>query len=307
MSALILDVGWHEDVSMEDYLRVPALSSSGELVFDRSAAHFKEELDNPSDPTVRMKMGTALHAALLEPDLFATQYVGLEPCQAELKSGKRKGEPCGNAGKVYRDGASYCGTHDPEPDAPDEGGIIAMPSQTMDSIEGMKNAVLSHPDASGFFRGKGASELTGIARDPGTGVLLKIRLDRSLDRAEWIHTDLKMCPDASQEAFTKHAGRMGYVRKAAFYRHVLALLDREVRASSLVAVEDQRPHGCQVFLLDEGDIAGFRRDIEANVRRYAECLKTGVWPAYESGLRELKLKPWNEPTTDEDEGADWAA
>lgn len=298
---IALGVGWHENVPMEDYLRIPALSSSAELVLDRSPAHFRERQLNPTDETDRMRMGTALHLAVLEADLFAARCIALDPCEAELKSGKRKGEPCGNAGKAYRDGVSYCGTHDPTPDAPDPEGRVILSADKMQQVEGMRDAVLAHPEAGAYFRGAGSNELTGIARDPDTGILLKIRVDRFVDRAAWVHPDLKMCPDASADAFAKHAGRMGYVRKAAFYRHVFDLLGREVTASALIAVEDARPHGCQVFLLDEGDIAGFRRKIRHNIARYAHCLERDEWPAYESGMRELKLRPWDDPNYDEDE------
>lgn len=290
-----LDVGWHEDVPMETYLAIPALSSSGEITFDRSPAHYYEAQKQPDQDTIRKRLGSALHAALLEPDLFKRRWITLEPCQQELATGKRAGEPCGNPGVAIRDGRSYCGVHDPEKGKPVENARYILPQHEMGKIPGMVAAIQRHPTARRYFEGRGVSELVGIARDP-SGALLKIRLDRSIDRAEWIHADVKMCADASPDAFSRHAGRMNYVRKMAFYRYVFELLGREVRASALVAVEDQPPHGVKPYLLDENQIAGFKTQIARNVRRYAECVKRNDWSeTYGDGNGELILKPWDAP------------
>ena len=54
-------------------------------------------------------------------------------------------------------------------------------------------------DDAEYFRGRGCSELVGVWRDPETGVLCKIRLDRKIDRAEWIHTDIKTTANAFRQ------------------------------------------------------------------------------------------------------------
>lgn len=42
---------------------------------DRSPAHLKEYLDNPQDETKALRIGKALHCAVLEPELFDLEYV----------------------------------------------------------------------------------------------------------------------------------------------------------------------------------------------------------------------------------------
>lgn len=282
--------GWHEDLSLEDYLAIPAMSASGLLEFRRSPTHYRWAQQNPKEATPAMKEGSALHLALLEPHLFEGRYVALGQCEGK----KGDGDRCTYQGSVYRAGSSFCKTHDPQKGEPQDPAIHVMAAEALERIEGMRKAVLAHPDAAQFFRGKGRSEVTGVWRDEASGVLCKIRLDRDIDRA-FIHADVKTCPDASDEAFTKHAGRMGYVTKAAWYRRGMAALGREATASVLIAVEQKPPHGCQTFLLDEGDLAALAADFDRTLASYAECLERDEWPSYPGGLRALKLKPWDLP------------
>lgn len=294
-----VQTGWFFDMPMDEYLAIPALSSSGLERFRRSPAHYRYERDHPKPATDAMKLGTALHSALLEPDLFAAQYVTVGQCEGVKKDGER----CGYGGSVYRDGSSYCGRHDPGKGAPMAEGVEVVSEDALARVQGMRDAVLSHPEARQFFRGRGASEVTGIWRDEETGVLCKIRLDRQIDRAA-IHADVKTCKDASTEGFTRQAGRMGYGRKAAFYRRGMEALRTPAIASVLIAVESQPPHGCQAFLLDEDQLNRLGRDIDSDLSRYAECLRTGEWPGYATGLRALELKPWDMPGDDNNDTDD---
>jgi hypothetical protein len=174
-------------------------------------------------------------------------------------------------------------------------GIEVMPAEALTRIEGMRKAVLDHPNAGGFFRGKGRSEVVGIWRDRATGVLCKIRLDREIDRAAWIHADVKTCADASVKIFPRHAARMGYVHRSAWYRRGLEALGRPATASVLIAVERTKPHGVQPFLLNERDLGVIGGTIDAQLHQFAECLQRDVWPGYPDGLRELSLPPWELP------------
>lgn len=281
--------GWYEGLSLSEYLAIPAMSASGLVEFNRSPAHFRYCADHPKEPTDAMREGTALHLALLEPRLFEGAYVALGQCEGQTKDGR----PCSYQGSVYRSGLSFCKTHDPQKGDPMDPGIQVISEDALQRIEGMKRAVLSHPDACRFFVGKGRSEVTGIARDPETGVLLKIRLDRDLGRAS-IHADVKTCTDASEAGFARQVGRMLYALRSQFYRRVMKLLDRPAIGSVLIAVEKQPPHGCAAYLLDEGDLAGFDPVIDRALAQYAECLRTNTWPGYPAGLRQLKLLPWDE-------------
>lgn len=301
---MIVAPGWYKDIPMADYLAIDAMSSSGIELFRRSPLHFKVRPEDKETPA--KKEGTALHLALLEPEKFKGRYISVGRCEA-TKSDRTR---CTYNGSVIRLEAgkahSYCGTHDPFKGRVEEG-IEIMPAEALDRIEGMRQAVLAHPDARQFFVGRGASELVGVWKDPATGVLCKIRLDRQIDRADFIHADLKSTADASEDAFRRTAGRLGYHRKCSWYRRGMAELGKPATSSVLIAVESPKPHGCATYILDEVQLKKVGQAIDGLLYRYAECLETGNFPGYDTGLRHLSFAKWDMPAEQRGEGAEWDA
>lgn len=330
MEATEITTGWHYGLTAEEYFAIPALSASGVEEMRVSPAHHHYRRTNPRTPTAAMSLGTALHAALLEPLLFEARYVALGRCEAL----KKDGGPCTNAAtrlRAYDDGitagwtieaggrplSAFCGVHDPAKDIPEAApeGIALVAEADLARVNGMCAAVLAHPEARQWFRGKGRSEVVGVWRDEVTGVLCKIRVDREIERASWIHMDVKTTVDASPDAFARKVGALGYHRRAAWYRRGMEALGREVTASVLVAVETEArfdsgrgpEHGCVAYLLDERDLTAVGGEIDRYLVTYAECLKSGVWPGYPTRFQPLSVKPWDLPTnTDnaETEGSD---
>lgn len=305
----IVRTGWIEGMSMADYLAIPALSASGLWLFSqRSPAHYKAAQDEPREETDEQRTGTALHTALLEPELFDSSYIVLGQCVANTDNGK--GKRCTNPGKVRRGepfDSDYCGVHDPAKGQPMPEGTRIVKVDEIDSIRGMRDAVLKHETARKFFVGKGRSEVVGVWRDKATGVLCKIRLDRQLERAAFIHADVKTCQDASTAAFPRQAARMGYVHRSAWYRRGMEALGTPATASVLVAVERDRPHGVNVFALEEKDLGIIGGTIDAKIREYAECLERDEWPAYPAGIRHLSLPAWALPEQEFSNQNEWAA
>ena len=284
-----IEVGWHEGLTMEEYLAIDAMSASGIEQLRKSPLHFRYYRDNPKPSTPAMELGTALHMALLEPLLFEGQYVTLGQCEAQ----KRSGFPCENQGSVYRDGSSYCGVrgHDPLEGEPMDPGVHVLSQDAMADLQGMTAAIQAHPRARTFFQGRGDYELTGIWRDEETGVLCKMRIDRDVERSLLI-ADLKSARDASPHGFQRDAAKMGYHRKAAFYRRGCDALGRERNSSVLIVPENEPPYPVAVYLLDEDDLAASNREITRHLNRYAMCLGDDHWPGYGDEMMTLKMPLW---------------
>ena len=294
----MLPDGWHYDVSMETYLADPAFSSSDSVKLDKTPLTFRHDKGRPRVEMKPMREGTALHLAVLEPEAFEGHYIVLGQCDATKKG---DGMRCTNPGTFYRDGLSYCGVkgHDPYggKDTPMDPAIHVMEEDAMDRLALAQASVLGHAEAKKFFHGQGRSEVTGIYTDPATGVRMKIRLDRDIDRVS-LHTDLKYTADISDQGFKRQAGRMGWVQRSAFYRRVMAALGKPAIGSVIIAVESGPPHDCRTFLLAEGDIVAFDKKIDGLLATYAECSATGVWPGYPQVLTPLKLNSWDLPYED---------
>src|SRR5690606_39465824 len=74
-------------MSNEEYHSLPdSISKSGLDLIARSPAHYRYA--ERREPTRAMVIGTAIHAAILEPDVFATEYLLLrsEEHTSELQS-----------------------------------------------------------------------------------------------------------------------------------------------------------------------------------------------------------------------------
>ncbi len=289
--------GWHRDLPMTDYLSVRAMSASGLETFRRSPMHYKWRSETPpEDTTAALARGSALHLALLEPDLFEAQVVKAGSCEALYKSGARKGEPCGSA-TASRDfmGRWACGRHGGE--NPVDG---ALPADEFETVLAMRDAVLAHPRASSILAGAGETEITGVWEEPETGVLCKIRPDRLVHRAS-ILPDLKSTRDASPDFFFRQAETLGYWRKAAFYRRGCAALGKPLTASALIAVESAEPFGVAVYLLDEDHLRAADEEVGRLLRRFAMCATDDHWPGYGDEFQTLRRPAWalSQETDDE--------
>jgi len=61
--------------SRADYDACPGLNQSAAKLLLVSPAHFKDYLDSPRKETAALRMGTLVHQATLEPELFSTQLI----------------------------------------------------------------------------------------------------------------------------------------------------------------------------------------------------------------------------------------
>lgn len=68
--------GVYGDLSNAEYHGGPGISKSGLDLMDKAPATYRYVTDNPKDreETPAMRIGTAVHAAILEPDMFAATY-----------------------------------------------------------------------------------------------------------------------------------------------------------------------------------------------------------------------------------------
>jgi hypothetical protein len=172
----------YRDMSMDDYLAIDAVSSSMISDVDEHCvayARWRRAQPRERDRTFTTQArGTALHAAVLEPQKFKLAYIPTLGCEAVLKSGKRAGSVCGaSSGRLVRnpDGSCLmlCGTHD-DGSLPDDDRIGLSPDSATE-VDGMVDAVKR---AAGPVIEKALyRELTMTWTDDETGLLMKARPD----------------------------------------------------------------------------------------------------------------------------------
>jgi len=259
MSDAVLPEGVHESVPPEIYHRHPAYSR-GDIVMAEVPAKMRWAKDHPGEDkrTPDKDFGAALHTALLEPDLFMARHI----VNTKFKDFRT------NEAKNWRD------------EIHSRGGTI-LSEEEYDALTQMVQNAREHPQFGSIFRLPNTRrEVTIIARDPATGVLLRARYD-ILPPGNVI-PDLKTCRDASAEGFGKAVWDMQYGFQAAHYLKVYNLAHEKKREEFVYfCLEKEPPYLCALYVVPH-ELIEYCANIERQ-RLYviAECERTGRWPGYE--------------------------
>lgn len=271
--------GIYPNLSFGDYQRIDAVNQSLLKHFAHSPAHARYEMLHPSEPSASMTMGTAVHAAVLEPDRFKADYVVAPKCDKRTNAGKAEWADfeAANKGKDW------------------------LPEAEYQNALAMASAVRAHPQARALLDGRGKNELTAVWLDEETGVKCKARIDRLTTITDCIDghdhnwptiVDIKTTRDASRDKFAKSMIDYGYHIQAAFYIDGLYAIQPVNRLWHIIAVENVPPFGAAVYRIAPASIELGRAKYREHLRRYANCMESGVWPGYPQDIVELDVPAW---------------
>ena len=260
----------HEGLSNEAYHSLKAVSPSQIKVLGRSPLHYfdrflAEDRERP-EPTAAMLLGTALHTAVLEPELWdSTIAVPPQTFDRRTKVGKELA-------------AAF--------DAESAGKIVLAPDDA-DQVRRMADAVRKHPAAGFLLELPGRREASYTWEDPQTGLQCKTRPDwHSLDGR--LVVDVKTTRDASRAEFAKSIANLDYHVQAAWNRAAIG-----AEQFLTIAVESTRPFAVAVYPASEAMIAAGDRRIEAAMAQLAQCWASGEWPGYGDIIAEpIELPGW---------------
>ena len=261
--------------------RVDVASASGLKQMLRSPAHFKHWATHPEDDKTSpaLTFGRALHAAILEPDVFLRTYAVVEagapkyPTAAQWNA--KKSNPESEAAKAWWK----------EWEA-NNAGRIRLSLDDYDRAQRMADSARSHPVAAGLVVG-GDREITFRWVDEATGLQCQSRADLYA-RGEFL-MDVKSCRDASAEGFARAVAGYHYDLQAAHYVEGVRACGDSIRWFVFLAIESEAPYVCQPFVLDaKAEERGWNLRQRA-ITRQAECLRTGRWPGYSEQLGEVHL------------------
>lgn len=251
------------ELSNADYHREEGISKSGLDLIARSPAHYRYAARR--EPSKAMSLGTATHAAILEPDAFASEYLVLRDA-ADRRSA------------VYKDA---CKSRDPA--------TLLLGSEA-DQIAGMQEAVRSNPHAMALLA-NGQPEVSVFTTDPVTGVIVRIRVDWLT--ADGQPVDLKTTADASDDAFGKSVWNYRYHVQDVFYCDVLEwAFGVPVEPMQFLAVESELPHGCTIHRIPHDFRQYARKLYRADLNRYAECVASGHWPGIDGAPHVTQMPGW---------------
>lgn len=259
----------------EEYHSGPGISKSHlDAIRYASPRHYWHKYLNPDrepeEATEAKVMGTAVHTAILEPDLLTSHVVAIPPhINRRTNMGKAEWDEftTANAGKciVSAENYEYC---------------LAI-----------RDAVHRHPVASGLLQG-GKAEQSFYAIDSETGELMKCRTDYLHDSGRMI-VDLKTTDDASPEGFGKSSANYRYPVQPAWYNRVLdAAYGEHPQDWVFLAVEKKPPFAIGIYFMEPDVLARAEIAAHRDFMRIVEHRRSGEWPDYGYTPMPLALPGW---------------
>ena len=219
-----------------------------------------------------LRLGRAVHTAVLEPSLFARQYI----CWS---GGKRAGA----AWNAYVADAERLGQ-------------TILKEDQIDLAVKIAKAVRGHPIARPILDRDGRAEVAIVWDHPRTGVRIKVRLD-------WLTvgvlTDLKSCRDPAPHRFATTAAQLGYHCQLALYADACAAAGLGAVEVKIIAVQNTEPFDVVVYALDEDILSIGRNEYERALDLLVQCRESKQWLGQAmTGEVPLKLPAWARPEED---------
>lgn len=236
-----------------EYQALAALNYSGAKELLKSPAHYQTWLAAPQKESAALRVGSAVHAAVLEPGHYAADFAVAPDVDRRTKEGKEKWAEFQtlHAGKTIltADEAELVGA---------VSGQIVVTMHRL-SIKPVHREV---PLAVSY-----------------NGVPLKSCIDVIAE--DGYLYDLKTTEDASPRGFQQAVRSYRYNLQAYFYRLVadLAGMGRPL-GFRFIVVEKTPPYAVAVYELGPNLTSYAIEDFERAVKLYSECTASGEWPGY---------------------------
>lgn len=246
------------------YQRYRGVSWSSLMHARTSWLEFRDRLLNPRPATAAMDLGSAIHCAVLEPEVFASRYAVFDGRRGTTAHGEWQAEHIG---------------------------MVDLKPAEWEQCMGAAWAV--HEGAQGrqarrimrFCR----AELSLRWTDPHSRVLCKARPDLV---GPHVLADLKTTGSVDARKFGRLAGDLGYHGKMAFASMGLEAMGRRPDDVYIIAVEQTAPHDVGVFRLCDGDRDNAEIEVGRLLAGLQECRRKRRWPGRYQNTELLDLPAW---------------
>ncbi len=251
-------------MTIEKYHKADGLSKSmiDELI--KSPAHLKTYMESPDNETEALLLGSLFHTMVLEPKKLNKEYAVAPVCDRRTAAGKQ----------------IYAQFMEENPNKK----IIT--NDQFEQVKKWSDAVLKHPVASKFLKGKGKNEVSIFWNDEETGEFCKARPDRIQD--DYI-IDLKSAVSTQPDDFQRAAYKLGYHRQSYWFGEAF---EKEFGYSPkgflFISVEKTAPFNVVVYEADEffKEIGG--KECRNALATYHYCKEKNNWFGYDGAIPEIQ-------------------
>jgi len=247
--------GIYSDIDNDTYHSMEGISKSGLDMIDNDPASYIWAKNAPRTVVKCLDFGSAVHAYLLEPDLFKSDYVKAPELNLRTNQGK--------ADKLAFDEENkdkFIITHE-------EGKKIAL----------MADSVMAHPTAKRFFEADFKAEQSFFWNDPDTGELCRCRPDMDIFSLKML-VDLKTVADMGR--VQRHIEEFRYYVQDAFYTDGVKAVTGEDYDFVFLFVSTSLNCGrypVQVVRLSAAAKFDGRAHYRRNLDEYSSRMKSGDW------------------------------
>lgn len=270
-------------VEVDRYDAIDAVNWSSLVHLATSAKLLDWRRTHPRDETDALRLGLAIHCAILEPDRFPTAYIR----RPYLGDGRTK------AGKILR--ARWEEERDPN--------AVVLDADKYELVTRCAESARSHPAVRDMLRGGRAEEILEWT-DEETGLACKGRVDYLTPT---LVADLKSTRAETIDGFAREvAGRLYHGQLAFYIDGAIAArrVSADVAQASVIGIQTVEPFDVIPARLGSEWLERGRSLYRGLLRRYADCQAAGWWPGLAPGVVDLRVPPWAAGGEDNEQG-DW--
>lgn len=261
---------WCLGMSNDDYhADKTAVSSSGlrEILKSPFSFYNKHFGKFKSEESSAFRIGTAIHMAILQPDLFHRSY-HLQPKFSGAGAVKNKADWLLSLPKDS----------------------IVLKEDEFNDLKEMVNSVHRNRIACHILR-SGQSEVSGYFRHE-SGVKCRIRPDFWDDKSG-ILLDVKSTRSVEASEFSKSIWQFRYDFQMAFYSEgIRQITGKNVDLPLFLVIEKHAPFECAIYQADELMLEKGKMDFNRAMNTLKECLQTNSWKPYQSKIQPISLPKW---------------
>lgn len=271
------------DQPFPDYLAQADVNASALRAGRRSMLHMAAAIAGQSkEPTAALRIGSALHCAVLEPMRFEAVATVAPAVDRRTKEGK----------------ATYAAWQTALP-----ADAMVLDADEFETVRQASSALLASRFPSMLQTGEAEVSIywdETIDLD-GTPQIIgcKARLDwLGYGASGVVIADVKTTRDATPRAFARACATYGYAHQLAWYRRaVLALqangdaLDGHITIA-LGVVETEAPYATGVYTISEADLEDADRENMHTLKRWAQAVRDDRFPGPAEMVQVLHLPEW---------------
>jgi len=237
----------------DEYRQQRGISKSGLDLIHQSPALLEWARNAPSAGSDAVDLGTHVHCAVLEPDVFAGTY----------RKAPDGGRTAADKARVEAF-AEHCKAS----------GKICLDADTYDMVIAMRDSIMAHPTARDLLTGDGISESSIFGELEG--VRVKCRPDRIVEGRN-ILVDVKKVD--SIENLARSIQQFRYFVQAPFYSDIYEQWTGHKPRFIFVAVGERRSigrHPVRVFELEQAWVDAGRQEYKDDLERVREMEEFGA-------------------------------